>query len=142
MGTKRNKVTVGIAGFVPDTINFSDMEEFQKQKHNQQNGEGYDADIQISDGGLAVEQMEQDMHFEELIIQMLYVLEGNERTIFLYQLLRDYGYQIDHTSFARTLRLKRSRYMDILSMVRLKTYLVVKGYRESQEAQSKQTKVL
>ncbi len=136
MGTKRTKVNSGMLQFIPKPINFSELEKME---------DGRDGEMKFTefgDEGLGMEKVEQDIHFEELVVQMLYVLDGNERIIFLYQLLRDYGYQIDHTSFAKTLHLKRSRYMDILSMVRLKTYLVVKGYRESQEAQSKQTKAL
>lgn len=108
--------------FVPKTINFSELEKLEKDGEVSQGIE-----TQIGDDGLGIEKVEQDFHLEELIVQMLSALEGNERVIFLYQLLRDYGYQIDHTSFARTLGLKRSRYMDILSTVRTKTYLVIRG---------------
>jgi hypothetical protein len=111
--------------FIPKSINFSEME--REERHD--NPDYKDASYNMGDNGLEIEKLEQDMHFEELVVQMLYSLEGNERIIFLYQMLRDYGYQIDHTSFAKTLRLKRSRYMDILGMVRLKTYLIVKGYK-------------
>lgn len=125
MGEKRTKVKVGLSSFIPVSINFSEIEEQDRKNCD----DSKKISLEIGDGGLEVEKLEQDIHFEELIVQMLYSLEGNERTIFLYQILREYGYQIDHTSFARTLHLKRSRYMDILGMVRLKTLLILKGYK-------------
>lgn len=126
MGQKRTKVKVGMMSFIPKTINFSELEKQERQSSD----DSYSSiSSNLGDNGLQIEKVEQDIHFEELILQMLFSLDGNERLIFLYQLLREYGHQIDHTSFAKTLHLKRSRYMDILGMVRLKTYLIIKGYR-------------
>ena len=133
MEYKRNKVIKGLINFIPKSINFYELEEKEKSFNDNFNKK----DIIGSDEGLAVEKMEQDIHFEELIIQMLYSLEGREKVVFLYQLLRDFGYQIDHTSFARTINLKRNQYMNILATVRLKTFLVVKGYQDSCVKQTK-----
>lgn len=126
MGEKRTKVKNGLSSFIPRTINFSEIER-EKMEENPDYGDGT---YNLGDNGEEVEKLEQKLQYEELVMQMLYSLEGNERLIFLYQILRDYGYQIDHESFAKTLHLKRSRYMDILGTVRLKTYLVVSGYRK------------
>jgi hypothetical protein len=125
MGQKRNKIVVGLRGFVPKSINFSELKKEQR-------GDGFTFEVakelEVSDNGLETELIEKNVEFEELIVQMLFNLEGNERVIFLYQLLREFGYQIDHGSFAKTLKINRQRYMDILGTIRVKTYLMVHGY--------------
>jgi hypothetical protein len=124
MGTKRNKIIVGLKGYIPQTINFSELKKME-------NSDNQAVEADWGDEGLQMEKLEVGMEFEELIVQMLYNLKGNERIIFLYQLLREFGYQIDHGSFAKTLKMNRQKYMEILGTIRLKTYLVTYGHRQS-----------
>jgi len=124
MGTKRNKIIVGLKGYIPQTINFSELKKME-------NSDNQAVEADWGDEGLQMEKLEVGMEFEELIVQMLYNLKGNERIIFLYQLLREFGYQIDHGSFAKTLKMNRQKYMEILGTIRLKTYLVTYGHLQS-----------
>lgn len=119
MGKKRHKVSAVLKGFIPKTVNFSELE--------QKFGEDVDVCNEYGDDGSFVDKIENDVFLEQLIVQMLYILDGDEKMVFIYQLLRDNGYQIDHGSFARTLHMSRQKYMDLLSGVRMKTLLVVSG---------------
>jgi hypothetical protein len=135
MGQKRNKIVVGLRGFIPKAINFSEL---KKEQRREDFTSEVSKEVELSDNGLAIEEIEKTVEFEELIAQMLFNLEGNERFIFLYQLLREFGYQIDHGTFAKTLKINRQRYMDILGNIRVKTYLMVHGYRRGANGTSKQ----
>jgi hypothetical protein len=128
MGQKRNKIVVGLRNFIPVTINFSEIK-YPSRDHQDTS---YPSEpSELSDNGIQIDTLERGMEFEELVAQMLFNLEGNERVIFLYQLLRDFGYQIDHGTFAKTLKINRQRYMDILGTIRIKTHLMVNGYRKA-----------
>lgn len=118
MQYKRNKIVLGLTGFVPESINFS---EFEKPNINDEDS----VVSQFGDDGLFSEKMEANFEFEELIVQILFSLEGEERIVFLYQLLRDFGYQIDHGSFAKTLFMKRQKYMHVLKNVRRKIMIIL-----------------
>ena len=131
-----DKIRIKLRGFspiIPKTINFSELE----QKLNINNNPS--RKMVYGDEGLFIEKMEEDFNFEQLIVQMLCSIEGDERIIFLYQLLRELGYQIDHGSFAKTLKINRQKYMEILADVRVKTYLLVRGKDLIESESSKQT---
>lgn len=128
MGTKRTKINIGITHFIPKTINFSELDRMVKAKKQDYESEtGNHLEYNLEDKSLGIEKVEEDINLEKLVIQILYSLEGDEKIVFLFQLLRDYGYQIDHGSFARSIGIPRSRYVNILSNVRLKTYLILHG---------------
>jgi hypothetical protein len=124
MGTKRLKLAKGLGDFVPVAANFTELkkeydennEEFDPGDDNQQVAETYD-----------------NLIYDELVVQMLCNLESREKLVFLYQLLRDGGFQIDHAAFAKTIDLSRRQYMRVLESVRLKTQLMVFGYKRHKE---------
>jgi len=125
MGDKRLKLVRGLVNFIPKSVNFSELEE----KYPMDDGEfGYDP----GDGGLEQERLENTIAYEELVIQILCNLEPREQLVFVYQLLRDGGYQIDHASFAKTIILSRRQFMRIVANVRQKTKLYILGYKQSQ----------
>lgn len=105
---------------VPHSINFSQLE-----KELEENEVAYEP----SDEGLEEKRLQDNLQYEELVAQILYNLEDREKLVFVFQLLRDGGYQIDHGAFAKVIKLSRSQYMRILSDVRLKSALFVAGYK-------------
>ena len=119
MGKKRIKIYRGLKDFVPYSVNFSELEKEVK-----------DGNIKYEpgDGGDAVERLQKNLELEELVVQILCNLEDREKLIFMFQLLRDSGYQIDHGSLAKVVKLSRRQYMRVLEEVRFKIDLFVIGY--------------
>lgn len=113
------KLHRGLGDFVPMSINFSQLE---KQAEN---GE---LEYEPGDSGLENKRLQDNMQYEEMVVQLLCNLEEREKLIFMFQLLRDNGYQIDHGSLAKVVKLSRRQYMRVLGTVRLKSALFVAGY--------------
>lgn len=126
MGDKRLKLARGLGEFVPVSISFSDLEK-------QLEAGDYSYSYEPGDGGMEVKRLEGNMSYEELVVQILCNLEKREKLVFAFQLLRDAGYQIDHGSFAKVIKLSRSQYMRVLSDVRLKASLFAYGYSKSEK---------
>ena len=119
MGKKRLKLHRGLGDFIPISVNFSQLEQ------DMEDGTlGYDP----GDNGLEKKRLQDNMQYEEMVVQILCNLEEREKLIFVFQLLRNDGYQIDHGSFAKAVSLSRRQYMRVLSTVRLKSSLFVAGY--------------
>jgi len=130
MGKKRLKLHRGLGDFIPISVNFSQLEQ------DMEDGTlGYDP----GDNGLEKKRLQDNMQYEEMIVQILCNLEKREKLIFVFQLLRNDGYQIDHGSFAKAVSLSRRQYMRVLDTVRLKSALFVAGY-SSQHKSHKETK--
>ena len=125
MGNKRLKLARGFINFIPKSVNFSELEEKYPMDDSEFN---YDP----GDGGLEQDRLIDSIAYEELVIQILCNLEIREQLVFVYQLLRDGGYQIDHSSFAKTVHLTRRQFMRIVANVRQKTKLYILGYKQSQ----------
>ena len=119
----RLKVKNGLKNFVPQSINFSQL----KKEAYYNNKDGKETEFDCGDDGFAIEKEEQSVDYERLVLQILYNLETQEKLIFMFQLFRDYGYQIDHGSFATALHISRMKYMKMLKMVKIKTLLLVEG---------------
>jgi len=124
MGNKRLKLARGLINFIPKSVNFSELEEKYPIGDG---GVSYD----LGDDGLEQERLSNTIMYEELVVQILCNLEPREQLVFVYQLLRDSGYNIDHASFAKTLNLSRRRFMWVLENVRQKTRLYALGYKQS-----------
>lgn len=120
MGSKRHKLARGLGSFVPLSVNFSQLE--QEMEENQ-------IEYEPGDNGLQEQQMVDSLAYEEMVVNILCNLEIREQLVFMFQLLRDGGYQVDHAAFAKVLKLSRRQYMRVLDDVRLKTWLFVQGYK-------------
>lgn len=120
MGLKRLKLAKGLSDFVPTSVNFSLLE-----KEMEENEIKYEP----SDNGEQEQKIMDKVVYEEMVVNILYNLDPRERLIFVFQILRDYGFQIDHASFAKVIRLSRRQYMRLLDDVRLKTWLYIQGYK-------------
>lgn len=104
---------------LPETVNFSELEERAKK-------EGFDFNnFDISDMGKQMESVEDGLQYEKLVLQILNNLNLREKIVFMFQLLRDFGFALDHKSCAKTLEINRQGYMKLLSIVRKKASLVV-----------------
>jgi len=125
MGDKRFKLARGLINFIPKSVNFSELEEKYPMDDDEFN---YDP----GDKGLEQERLMNALMYEEFVVQILFNLEPREKLVFVYQLLRDCGYNIDHDSFAKTIPLSRRQFMRVLAIVRQKTSLYVLGYKQSQ----------
>ena len=119
----RLKVKHGLKGYIPQTFNFSDIPHDHGNDNRFDELEGFDP----GDEGDQLLSVEESVDFEKMVLQVLFNLNQREKIIFLYQMLRDNGFQIDHGSFAQTLSISRVEYMNILKNVKLKTFFVVKG---------------
>lgn len=122
MGLKRHKLARGLGDFVPTSVNFSSLEKEMEEN---------DIEYEPSDDGMQEQRVMDGIVYEEVIVNILCNLETREQLVFIFQLLRDNGYQIDHASFAKVVRLSRRQYMRILEDVRMKTWLYVQGYKNS-----------
>ena len=120
MGVKRLKLAKGISDFVPTSMNFSQLDIEAAENEMAFNP---------SDNNLEIKRLENTMEYEEMVAQILFNLETREKLIFVFQLLRDGGYQIDHASFAKAIKISRRQYMRVLSIVRVKAHLLVIGYQ-------------
>lgn len=120
MGNKRLKLAKGLGDIIPMSVNFSEL-----QTQFEENDQEFDP----SDNGLETKRMQEGVEYEELIVQILCALEPREKLVFVYQLLRDGGYKIDHASFGKTVGITRVQYMRVLETVRMKTALFVMGYQ-------------
>ena len=119
MGDKRLKLARGLGNITPMSVNFSDLE-VQYEENEQE--------FDPSDNGLETLRMQESVEYEQLIVQILCNLEPREKLVFVYQLLRDGGYKIDHAAFGKTVGITRVQYMRVLQTVRTKTALFVAGY--------------
>lgn len=125
MGLQRHKLARGLGDFVPISINFSELEKVNNSSYHEES----EIEFEPSDNGVAEDKIMDELLFEEAVITILCNLEPREQLIFMFQLLRDGGYQIDHNSFAKVVKLSRSQYMRILNDVRLKSWLYVQGFK-------------
>jgi hypothetical protein len=121
MGDKRYKLARGLGDFVPVSINFSALEKDSDEEERE---------FEPSDMGKEEREMVDSLIYEGEVVNILCNLEPREKLIFVFQLLRDSGFQIDHNSFAKVVQLSRRQYMRILDDVRLKTYLYIQGFRK------------
>jgi hypothetical protein len=120
MGSKRHKLARGLGDFVPLSVNFSQLE--QEMEDNQ-------IEYEPGDNGLQEQQMVDSLAYEEMVVNILCNLDSREQLVFIFQLLRDGGYQIDHAAFAKVVNLSRRQYMRVLDDVRLKSWLFIQGYK-------------
>jgi len=121
MGKQRLKLYRGLSNFVPVSSNFSDLEQQLDED---------EVEYDPSDNGLEQKRNQENLQYEEMIMQILFNLEDREKIIFIFQLLRDDGYQIDHGTCAKVINLSRRQYMRLLDTVRMKSALFIKGYNK------------
>lgn len=119
--SRRIKVSHSLSDFVPTTINFSELEAAYEQKTGEEVG------FEASDDGIQAQSLEDNLIYDELVVQVLFNLYEKEKIIFAFQLLRDSGFQISHELFAKSINMSRRQYMRVLDDVRLKVHLMTIG---------------
>ena len=70
--------------------------------------------------------MGEEYDFELFICQILYNLTNKEKIVFMFQILRSDGYNIDNQSAAISMDLKIRKYMYLLHSVRQKIAILIK----------------
>lgn len=116
--SKRIKLYRGISDFVPSTITFSDLET---------ECESNNLEFEPSDDGAFQDKLDGSLDYERLVAQVVSSLELREKLVFMFQLLRDGGFRLDHGTCAKTIGVSRKTYMDTLSTVRVKVGLIMMG---------------
>lgn len=127
MGSKRHKLARGLGNFVPLSVNFSELEKEMEEN---------EVEYEPGDDGLQEKQILDNLAYEEMIVNILCNLDMREQLVFIFQILRDGGYQIDHAAFAKVVHLSRRQYMRVLDDVRLKSWLFVQGYKSQSRCES------
>jgi len=103
--------------FLPKSFNFSEIEP-------DEDGNILDGDS-FNDNGDEVRQTESSLFTEQVILQVLFNLKDREKIVFMYQLLRESGFEIDYTSCADTIGIQRQSYMKTLSIVKKKASVII-----------------
>lgn len=91
---------------VASSQNFSEME--------LPDGEPFDA----GDNGDAADQMVSMVQADAMLLGLLCGMNDREKIILMYQILRESGYNLNHSECAKTLNITRERYMVILKGVK------------------------
>lgn len=120
MGLQRLKLAKGLGSFVPVSINFSELEKELDEDS---------VEFEPGDDCKQMNDMMDKLVYEEAVVTILSNLETREKLVFMFQLLRDGGYQIDHASSAKIVKLSRRQYMRVLDDVRMKSWLYIQGYK-------------
>lgn len=106
-------------GILPISVNFSDLDV---------ESESDELTYDTGDDGKQAEEMYDTLELENSIFQILNNLNDREKVIFLYQLVRESGYRLDHESCAETMHIKRQWYMTMLGHVKYKAKIILKEY--------------
>lgn len=108
--------------YIPVAYSFSQFEEADSEQN---------ALFNLSDDGREEKKVFDKIAADTLFLNILFNLTEIEKIIYLYQLAREFGYEIDHSSLSKTLGIHRVVYMRILKRVKEK----VKEMLDSQELQ-------
>src|SRR6266511_131788 len=94
MAKQHLKLARGLGDFVPTTINFSDLDTQDSEQ---------ETSFEIGDEGIQSSRLEDNLAYEELVVNIISNLELREGLIFVFELLRDNGFSIDHGAFAKAI---------------------------------------
>jgi hypothetical protein len=97
--------------YVPTAYSFTSLET------EQEDGE---FTFDVGDNGSEVEGLIDKTTGAYTLLDILYNLTDREKMVFLIQLCREFGYEIDHGSFAKALGIHRVHYMSVLRSIRHK----------------------
>ena len=108
----RKTFTLVSGGGIPESRNFSEMTIISSA------GEAQDFDA--GDDGVNVDTLLSAMQADANLIEILSRLNDRQKIIFLLQLVRASGYDLNHEECAKTLSLTREHYMVLLKQVRIR----------------------
>ena len=101
-----SKIYLKTLQYLSQSVNFSEMQ-FP-------DGEPFDA----GDEGNAQDQMISYMQADAYLLNLLKGMNDRQKIILMYQLLRESGYNLNHSDCAATLNITRERYMVLLKDVK------------------------
>ena len=91
---------------IPTSKNFSELES--------PNGKQFDA----GDNGESTDAMYSFIQADAILLTLLLSMDDRQKTILLYQVFREAGYNLNHADCAKTLSITRERYMVLLKDVK------------------------
>jgi hypothetical protein len=97
--------------YLPVSYNFTDLE---------QEGEDGEYGFSVGDDGRQSDNLIDKMDGSFTVLNVLHNLNDKEKIVFLIQLCREFGFEIDHGSYAKAIGIQRPYYMVILRQVRSK----------------------
>lgn len=112
--------------FIPISYNFSDV--FKEKDEDTYDPPGFE----VSDLGRQAERVEEDLVLEKMIVEILHNLDDREKIIFMFQLLRDAGYNLDYESCAQTIHINRQWYMNNLKSVKQKIAFIISKNKDKE----------
>lgn len=101
---------------IPHSKNFSEIRAVTQEQT---------VEFDSGDEGQQVEDMLSTLQADALMLQLLYKFNDRQKIIFLYQALREAGYNLNHEDCAKTLSLTREHYMTLLKVVKEKARKVL-----------------
>jgi hypothetical protein len=107
---------------IPYSQNFSDLPSLKKD-----NGEIVGLDF--SDNGREVDAIASALNADALLLSLLLNLNDREKIIFLYQLLREMGYNLNHEDCSKTINVTREYYMTLLKAVKDRSVKILQMLR-------------
>lgn len=102
--------------YIPSTLTFSELESVYENQSRE---------FDVSDNGQEVDESLQKLYGIKMLLDILYNLEEREKIIYLYQVLREFGYEVDHGTLAKTMGIHRVIYMNNLKIIRDKIKLML-----------------
>lgn len=104
--------------FLPYTISIEELSE--RFSTGEDTGDSYSSDMMddLSDHGLQSEGMIGNIEYESLIIQVLHLLTDRQKIVFLFQLLRSSGFELEQDQLRRTIHLSKNNYYASLREVK------------------------
>jgi len=109
--------------FIPQSKNFSEFNTGVPEENNEDKPLEYEA----SDGGAQAQQMLSNLQADTLLLELLSNLDDREKIIFLYQVLREAGYNLQHEECARTLSISRGGYIIKIKKVKAKCLKILQA---------------
>lgn len=89
-----------------------------------------DGSFDRSDDGAEEEELYQEAYVEQVIIQISSSLNDRQKVVFLYQIIKDLGFNFSQENLARTLDIGRASYANILSKVQKRARKVINANKQ------------
>lgn len=113
-----NKKVFEVPSDLPEAKSFSSL--------NVNGNSDEDSAVDFGDNGEHSEDMVAQIQADFLLLNILFKLNDRQKVVLLYQIIRDIGYGLNYTEYAKTLSITRQKYLIMLKGVRVKAGKVLK----------------
>jgi DNA-directed RNA polymerase specialized sigma24 family protein len=107
---------------LPESKNFGDL----NINLSEEEKSAYD----FGDDNRQTDEMVSAIQADILLLEVLFNLDDRQKVIFLYQILREAGYGLNHGDCAQTLSISRQKYMILLKEIKKKASKVLQSSEE------------